>query len=287
MSDAMTEVCDGSELGRDKVLRDHGPEFDCKPASFRRWEWEAKMYLNSKGFNETLLGLNRDAAASADVKVKTGYEKSNAELFRYILRMLASKTEAGQGMRMRLQDEFGDDLDGYALWVYLQQWALDMTQTEVKTLKKEVDAVRFAASDSPDRWNFKMQNLLDKWMRIPEAKRGGDIADLSDKLLDRIYSDCPACRTYVEYVQALNKTGGVDMNDYQAVVKLLVDHHRQFGYGVASGGGGDGRRGGVAMNVEGNERSNGKSEKTVAEGHLGQVDGLPVTLHTALPIGAQ
>ena len=118
------------------------------------------MYLNSKGFNETLLGLNRDAAGSADVKVKAGYEKSNAELYRYILRMCASKTEAGQAMRMRLQDEFGDDLDGYALWVYLQQWAMDMTQTEVKTLKKEVEAVRFAATDSPDRWNFKMQIYL-------------------------------------------------------------------------------------------------------------------------------
>ena len=57
---------------------------------------------------------------------------------------------------------------------------------EVKVLKKRVEALKFSASETPEKWSYKMQLLLNMWKRIPADKRGGTIADLSDTLLDKV-----------------------------------------------------------------------------------------------------
>ena len=46
--------------------------------------------------------------------------------------------------------------------------------------------MRFSKSESPYKWGLKMQEMVQAWMRIPEANRGGDIVELIDQLLDKV-----------------------------------------------------------------------------------------------------
>ena len=62
-----------------------------------------------------------------------------------------------------------------------------------RQLKKRVEALKFSANETPEKWSYKMQMLLDMWKRIPADKRGGTIADLSDMLLDKVL-EVPSCR---------------------------------------------------------------------------------------------
>ena len=48
-----------------------------------------------------------------------------------------------------------------------------LTPAEVKVLKKRVEALKFSASETPEKWSYKMQLLLNMWKRIPADKRGG------------------------------------------------------------------------------------------------------------------
>ena len=57
-----------------------------------------------------------------------------------------------------------------------------LTPAEVKQLKKRVEALKFSANETPEKWSYKMQLLLNMWKRIPADKRSGTIADLSDTL---------------------------------------------------------------------------------------------------------
>ena len=66
-------------------------------------------------------------------------------------------------------------------------------------LKKRVEALKFSASETPEKWSYKMQLLLNMWKRIPADKRGGTIADLSDTLLDKVL-EVPSCKSYTQYV---------------------------------------------------------------------------------------
>ena len=59
-----------------------------------------------------------------------------------------------------------------------------LTPAEVKQLKKRVEALKFSASQTPEKWSYKMQLLLNMWKRVPADKSGGTIADLSDMLLE-------------------------------------------------------------------------------------------------------
>ena len=42
-----------------------------------------------------------------------------------------------------------------------------LTPAEVKQLKKRVEALKFSASETPEKWSYKMQLLLNMWKRIP------------------------------------------------------------------------------------------------------------------------
>ena len=190
------------------------------------WQWQATMHLNGKGYKATLEGENRDDATSGDAKVRDEYVRKNGDLFREILRMFNAKSEAGKTLMLQIQDEFDNDHDGYGLWEYLKAWASSLTPAEVKVLKKRVEALKFSASETPEKWSYKMQLLLNMWKRIPADKRGGTIADLSDTLLDKVL-EVPSCKSYTQYVKAFMDATNGDMTDYQGIVKLLIEQHRQ------------------------------------------------------------
>ena len=223
------------------------------------------MHLNGKGYKATLEGDNRDDATSSDATVRDEYVRKNGDLFREILRMLNAKSEAGKTLMLQIQDEFDNDHDGYGLWEYLKAWASSLTPAEVKVLKKRVEALKFSASETPEKWSYKMQLLLNMWKRIPADKRGGTIADLSDTLLDKVL-EVPSCKSYTQYVKAFMDATNGDMTDYQGIVKLLVEQHRQQcaagGLSGQSGGRGDSdtRRGGSANVAE--EEESGEALST-------------------------
>ena len=124
------------------------------------------MHLNGKGYKATLEGDNRDDATSSDATVRDEYVRKNGDLFREILRMFNAKSEAGKTLMLQIQDEFGNDHDGYGLWEYLKAWASSLTPAEVKVLKKRVEALKFSASETPEKWSYKMQLLLNMWKRM-------------------------------------------------------------------------------------------------------------------------
>ena len=97
------------------------------------------MHLNGKGYKATLEGENRDDPTSGDATVRDEYVRKNGDLFREILRMFNAKSEAGKTLMLQIQDEFGNDHDGYGLWEYLKAWASSLTPAEVKQLKKRVE----------------------------------------------------------------------------------------------------------------------------------------------------
>ena len=171
-----------SDGSKDKLIDRRGPEWDCTVKEWMLWQWQATMHLNGKGYKATLEGENKDDMTSGDAAVRDEYVRKNGDLFREILRMFNVKSEAGKTLMLQIQDEFDNDHDGYGLWEYLKAWASSMTPAEVKLLKKRVEALKFSANESPEKWSYKMQMLLDMWKRIPAEKRGGTIADLSDML---------------------------------------------------------------------------------------------------------
>ena len=173
------------------------------------------MHLNGKGYKATLEGENKDDVTSGDAAVRDEYVRKNGDLFREILRMFNAKSEAGKTLMLQIQDEFDNDHDGYGLWEYLKAWASSLTPAEVKQLKKRVEALKFSANETPEKWSYKMQLLLNMWKRIPADKRGGTIADLSDTLLDKVL-EVPSCKSYTQYVKAFMDATNGDMTDYHA-----------------------------------------------------------------------
>ena len=211
--------CDGSVNGSTRT--DYGPMFDMKPENWDEWQFLAMLHLDNKGLAPWVDGTNRAEMTSADASIAAKYQVKNRELFRQLLRMMDLKSQDGKEMLLKIRDEFAGDADGHELWEYLRQWACELSSAEVKLLHMDIRALKFSASESPSAWEYKMQLLLKKWKRIPTAKRGGTISDLSEMLLDKVMS-VPACVTYVQYVRAFSAVNGKSLDDYQGVAKMLV-----------------------------------------------------------------
>ena len=60
-----------------------------------------------------------------------------------------------------------------------------LTPAEVKQLKKRVEALKFSASETPEKWSYKMQLLLNMWKRIPRRTSAAG--------LSRTYPSYPTC----------------------------------------------------------------------------------------------
>ena len=129
-------------------------------------------------------------------------------------------------MRMMIKSDFGNDRDGYGLIEYLTMWANDLTQAEIKRIKRDIAAVTLRETDTPDMWGFKMQSLLKLWEQLPPGKRGGPIADLSDMLLDKVPA---SCATYVQYVRAFSAVNKKGLDDFLATTSGPCQHVQHDG----------------------------------------------------------
>ena len=94
------------------------------------------------------------------------------KLFRVILRMIKRVGTEAKALRLMIRAEFGEERDGYLLWMYLEQYANDVTQAEVKVLKHKLSLVSFKPAGTPEEWELQMQQMYEMWLRIPEGKRG-------------------------------------------------------------------------------------------------------------------
>ena len=182
----------GSELSH----KYQGPEWDGKKESYTEWRWEATPYLDSLGLESVRRGRNRSVlTTSASSKEAVTMVIALNKLFRVILRMIKRVGTEAKALRLMIRAEFGEERDGYLLWMYLEQYANDVTQAEVKVLKHKLSLVSFKPAGTPEEWELQMQQMYEMWLRIPEGKRGGTIADLSDMLLDKMPASCVEMRS--------------------------------------------------------------------------------------------
>ena len=158
--------------------------------------------------------------------MKAEYERENRKVFGETVRMISSDKMSTnqQTMLSRIENEFGNDRDGYELIRYLTLWANSLTNAEVKVLKLKLERIFFLVTQSPLIWEATAQEMQQAWLRIPEAKRGGGEPELCEMLLDKMPD---ACDTYVQFVRAFMAANGQVMDDYQGVAKMLVDLHTE------------------------------------------------------------
>jgi len=106
--------------------------------------------LDAMGLHKWYTGTNRDEAQSADVRVRTRYDEENRRLFHVVLKQLERDSIQAKKMRMMIKSDFGNDRDGYGLIEYLTMWANDLTQAEIKRIKRDIAAVTLKETDTPD-----------------------------------------------------------------------------------------------------------------------------------------
>ena len=86
-------------------------------------------------------------------------------LWRLIIRAISKDSAAGRALMLLIQDEYGQDLDGFDLLRYLARYANDQSAEDVKRRKAKIDDLSFSASESPMTWMLKMQRLKNDWER--------------------------------------------------------------------------------------------------------------------------
>ena len=220
MGDAKVELGDGvtsshgSELmvrqedleGAMNSMKQHAPIWNGVKADYPAWLWEAVPFLDSMGLKKYRPPVLNEEQHTNMLKHGTQDEITKAEsmlekLFRAFLRMISRSKDHPEAitLRMMIQAEFAEERDGFLLMLYVEGYANDQSVAEVKVLKRDIQEMVFRANETPAQWELKMQQLYVLWKRIPEAKRGGTVADLSDMLLDKMPT---SCHSYVMYVRA-------------------------------------------------------------------------------------
>ena len=144
-------------------------------------------------------GSNRSKQGSTDESVSRKYKKYNQKLFNHVYGAISTKTTAGKALRLQIQDEFGQERDGYALVDYLKAWAASLSDTEISKIKSKIRGMSFKSNESPEKWWLRSQKLKDRWQRVPVGRREGDEKDLVNMLLEKVRKVEP---TYVNYMAA-------------------------------------------------------------------------------------
>ena len=148
----------GSELSH----KYQGPEWDGKKESYTEWRWEATPYLDSLGLESVRRGRNRSVlTTSASSKEAVTMAIALNKLFRVILRMIKRAGTEAKALRLMIRAEFGEERDGYLLWMYLEQYANDVTQAEVKVLKHKLSLVSFKPAGTPEEWELQIQQMYE------------------------------------------------------------------------------------------------------------------------------
>lgn len=202
------------------------PQWECTKESYNKWSWQAQQHISTTGLHDTYWGVNRKDKSCGDVKVESRYERLSRQLFTVLLFMMGgTKPDKTQEcMSDRIQNDFGQDRDGYALAQYIHMWANDLTNAEIKLLKAALTQIHFKATQTPAQWERMCQKLQMQWERIPVAKRGGGEPELCEMLLDKMPEECDL---YVTFVRAAAHAAKTILDDYQDVVKSLCDQHTE------------------------------------------------------------
>ena len=144
------------------------------------------------GLGPTVKGTNRADKTSEDAKIALAYERSNLYLWRLIIRAISKDSAAGRALMLLIQDEYGQDLDGFDLLRYLARYANDQSAEDVKRRKAKIDDLSFSASESPMTWMLIVEDaaaqerLGEPARLLPEARRGGGVEELIETLLDKV-----------------------------------------------------------------------------------------------------
>ena len=152
-------ACYGSGSGSSdnikQMLRRHGPVWPATKSSFKSWMWQASEYYVDKGLADTVSGANRHLKESKDATERNEYNDLNRRLFGETVRMINSEkmTISQQTMVNRIENEFGNDRDGYELVRYLTLWANSLTNAEVKVLKLKLQLRILAVQETVPNLN--------------------------------------------------------------------------------------------------------------------------------------
>ena len=142
MTDSTTEMVAmvaGSSRGLDILKTDKGPTWDGKKTTYKQWYYEFWAFLCLCGLGPTVKGTNRAEKTSEDAKIALAYERLNLYLWRLIIRAISKDSAAGRALMLLIQDEYGQDLDGFDLLRYLARYANDQSAEDVKRRKAKID----------------------------------------------------------------------------------------------------------------------------------------------------
>ena len=170
-SDTSDDMASGSKA-RDRGLKgDRVPQWKVSKDTFEGWWYDFDSYCATNGLSRTVIGDDRKDKMSSDEKTASKYNKKNRKLWRAIMSAIDAKTVNGKAMRLMIKSDFKEDKhDGYALAEHLKRWANHQTHVEVEKLLEKISKLAFKKSESPNRWNLKMQEALETWEKIPEAR---------------------------------------------------------------------------------------------------------------------
>ena len=231
----MVERFRGADLG---LKGDKGPTWNGKKKTWAAFWYKQKVFLklcNGGRLEATVDGADIGEKQSDDEKVRDGYKRRNLLVWRYMHRSVSDVTVAGQSLLMMIEDDFGEDNDGYELILYFKAYAAEQTDTDVEKEWKRIKKMSFKMNESPSTWEHGFQLLRKNWNRIPDDMRGGGDKQLITLLLKKVGK---ANQSYVAFVRAmLFVKDGEGKDDYQAIAKVLIEQHKQFYKGGSDYGG--------------------------------------------------
>ena len=136
-------------LGLTQALKhDKGPTWDGKKHTWRPFWYEMQVYLK-------VTGLWKAANGELQAKASTGDDEATGLLlllFRVLFRSIQDSTDEGMSLKMQIQDDFGDDNDGYELVQYLDGYSKKQSEVDVEQLKRDVKALSFDVREPPAKW---------------------------------------------------------------------------------------------------------------------------------------
>ena len=231
----MVERFRGADLG---LKGDKGPTWNGRKETWAAFWYKQYVYMklcNGGRLGATVDGADISEKHSDDEKVRNAYKRRNLLVWRYMHRPIAEHTVAGKTLLMMIEDDFGEDNDGYELIVYLKAYAAEQTDTDVEKEWERIKMMSFKMNESPSKWEHGFQLLRKKWNRIPDDLRGGGDRQLITLLLKKVGK---ANQSYVTFVRAmLFAKDGEGKDDYQAIAKVLIEQHKQFYKGGSDYGG--------------------------------------------------
>ena len=199
-----------------------GPAWDGEKGSYKEWQWEAQAWLQMLGRGHCLgypapawLGPIQDPPTEQQTAWMV---QDTRDVFVLTFRLISDKSSAGITCRLEIRSDFGNDLDGKGLWEWLDLRNSRQTRVAILKLKADINGAKLGAAEPATAWALKMQQILRKYLEIPEAKRGGDMTDLIEQLLDKVPH-----QEYVEKIRAQALATPGILTDFQLVAQNLAD----------------------------------------------------------------